>query len=88
MRTEPARKLFTQEQVERAKKTILAKYINPEGYTRTWKNSNLVKYKINFVDKTSVFVIMTSRQRDYFFKNKFSLFVIDAGGEGYQVKIN
>ncbi len=86
MRKERIRKIFTPTQVDEAKKAIQAKYINPDGYERTFKGSELCKYKVNFVDDTSVFVIMTNKQRSFFFLNKFAPFVVRLGGEGYQIK--
>jgi len=86
MRKEQIKNIFTLDQVEESKKAIQAKYINPYGYERTFKDSILCKYKVNFVDNSSMFVIMTSKQRSFFFKNKFSSFVVNLEGEGLQIK--
>ncbi len=87
MRKEEIIKIFTLEQLETAKKAVQAKYVNPDGYERTFKDSKLCKYKVKFVDNTSVFVIMTDKQRAFFFRNNFSSFVLSLGGEGNQTKI-
>lgn len=74
------------EEIPQAITEIKAKYENPDSYIRTGNDTDLVRYKIRMLDGSTFHAVMTNKQRDFLFKNSFSIFIDNTGGEGYQNK--
>lgn len=73
---------------EQLKSLILKKYpINPEQTKVSIKETNLVKYQINFIDGSSIVVVLTNAQRDHIKRTSFYHLVKNIGGLGH-VTIN
>lgn len=78
--------LFTDISINSAKSEILNKYGCSEHFEMAVNPSNYCLYKVNFLDESFVHVIMTKKERSFFFKNRFSQYVDSIRGEGYQKK--
>lgn len=76
------------ETIEENKKAILKKYRKAEDFERVYSPSKFFFSKIFFSDDSELVVVMTSTQRNYFFKSKLCRFAYAIGGLGYAVPKN
>jgi hypothetical protein len=69
--------------LETSKQKILSKYGDPKNFEKVFRISKFFFSKIIFTDGSFLIVVMSSTQREYFFKSKLCTHAVAIGGLGY-----